>query len=72
MADKIHEKSQLRIVFQNGQNEEGAPVLKPKSYTNIQPGSSPDALLTAGEAIAGLQSLPLVEVTEVVTYVLVK
>jgi len=55
-----------------GIKEDGKPDLKTKSYMNIQPGSSADALITASETIASLQSLPLVEINEVVTFSLLK
>ncbi|WP_210610537.1 DUF1659 domain-containing protein [Priestia flexa] len=71
MAEKIQEKSQLRMTFHNGDKEDGTMILKSKLYSNIAIASSPDALLTVSEAIASLQLLPLVEVAEVVTYTLV-
>ncbi|USL40648.1 DUF1659 domain-containing protein [Priestia megaterium] len=72
MAEKIQHSSQLRLVLEQGIKEDGKPDLKTKSYMDIQPGSSADALITASETIASLQSLPLVEINEVVTFSLLK
>ncbi|MFE4037159.1 MULTISPECIES: DUF1659 domain-containing protein [Priestia] len=72
MAEKIQHSSQLRLVLEQGIKEDGKPDLKTKSYMNIQPGGSADALITASETIASLQSLPLVEINEVVTFSLLK
>jgi hypothetical protein len=56
MAQAILASSKLRLVFQVGLDIEGKPVLKAKTVTNIQKAATPDQLVRAAQAIAGLSS----------------
>ena len=55
-------ETQLRLVLDDGVNEEGKPVYKNKNFNNINIAATPDQLLQAAQAIAGLQEKPLVTV----------
>ena len=41
----------------------GAPVIRLRRYTRVKPEASNEAVHTVGQAIAGLQVHPLVEIT---------
>ncbi|MEH7486851.1 DUF1659 domain-containing protein [Priestia megaterium] len=64
MAEKIQHSSQLRLVLEQGIKEDGKPDLKTKSYMNIQPGSSADALITASEPLPACSHCRLLKSTK--------
>lgn len=54
--------SQLRLVFQNGVDEEGKPKLKNKNFNNVDTNTTADQLYSVAQAIASLQAKPLVAI----------
>lgn len=53
-------KSQLRLVFENGTHPtSGEKVYKTKSFNNIHTSATAEQLYAVGNALAGLQTLPL-------------
>lgn len=63
MAQQVLIDSQLRLVFDMGMDENGKTIFKNKNYNNVKTSSTPEQLLQAAQAIAGLQTetLALVE-----------
>jgi hypothetical protein len=56
MAQAVVTASKLRLVFQVGMDDEGKPILKAKTLSNIQKSATPDQLLQAAQAFIGLSS----------------
>lgn len=56
MAQAVVASSKLRLVFQVGVDTEGKPMLKAKTFANIQKAATPDQLVRAAQAIVGLSS----------------
>ncbi|MDF2789726.1 MAG: hypothetical protein K0S80_2824 [Neobacillus sp.] len=56
MAQAVVTASKLRLVFQVGMDDEGKPVLKAKTFSNIQKSATPDQLLQAAQAVIGLSN----------------
>lgn len=56
MAQAVITASKLRLVFQVGMDDEGKPVLKAKTFNNIQKSATPDQLLQAAQALIGLSN----------------
>jgi hypothetical protein len=56
MAQAVVTASKLRLVFQVGMDDEGKPVLKAKTFNNIQKSATPDQLLQAAQALIGLST----------------
>lgn len=44
---------QLRLLL--GYNDDGSPILRTRSYSNIKPSASHEALFDTGQELAGLQ-----------------
>ena len=59
MAIKMTRDSKLRVVFQTGLNEEGKPIYKTKSYSNVAENVTPNQLQQVGEALASLSTYPM-------------
>ena len=59
MAIKMTRDSKLRVVFQTGDTEEGKPIYKTKSYSNVAEDVTPDQLQQVGEALASLSTYPM-------------
>ena len=64
MADVLIQERQLRLVLEAGIDEKGNPKFKSKNFNNIKLTAAADALLDVAEAIAGLQTLTLVQVEQ--------
>ncbi|NYE08560.1 hypothetical protein F4694_005408 [Bacillus niacini] len=56
MAQAVVTASKLRLVFQVGMDDDGKPVLKSKTFNNIQKSATPDQLLQAAQALIGLSN----------------
>jgi hypothetical protein len=56
IAQAVVTASKLRLVFQVGMDDEGKPVLKAKTFNNIQKSATPDQLLQAAQALIGLSN----------------
>jgi hypothetical protein len=54
MAQAILATTKLRVVFQVGLGEDGKPLLKAKTFSNIQRLATADQLLQAAQAVIGL------------------
>ena len=54
MATAVIATSRLRLVFQVGMDDEGKPLLKAKTFSNIQKSATADQLFQAAQAIIGL------------------
>ncbi len=59
MAQTYLQDVQLRLVLETGVDSEGKPLLKGKSYNNINSKATADQLFAVANAIASLQTLPL-------------
>jgi hypothetical protein len=51
--------SRLRVIFETGLSDEGKPIYKAKSYSNVAEGVTPDQLQKVGVALASLTTYPL-------------
>ena len=56
MAQAVITTSKLRLVFQVGIDDDGKPIVKAKTFSNIQKSATPDQLLQAAQAITGLSA----------------
>ncbi|KGM46314.1 DUF1659 domain-containing protein [Neobacillus niacini] len=56
MAQAVVTASKLRLVFQVGMDDDGKPILKAKTFNNIQKSATPDQLLQAAQALIGLSN----------------
>lgn len=56
-------KGTLVINVQTGVNSQGEPLVKARRYQSVKASASADALLTTGNAIAGLQKHTLLGVS---------
>ncbi|MCM3568531.1 DUF1659 domain-containing protein [Neobacillus mesonae] len=54
MAQALLTGTKFRLVFQVGMDEEGKPILKSKTFSNVKKESTADQLFQAGTAISGL------------------
>lgn len=62
MAEVTIENSQLRLVYEVGDDEKGKMQYRTKSYNNIKVDAKADGLLAAAFAISGLQNTPVASV----------
>jgi len=56
MATAVIATTKLRIVFQVGMDDDGKPLLKAKTFSNIQKSATPDQLLQAAQAYVDLSN----------------
>jgi hypothetical protein len=56
MAQAVVTSSKLRLVFQVGMDDEGKPVLKAKTLSNIPKSATADQLFQAAQALIGLSN----------------
>jgi hypothetical protein len=56
MAQATLVDTNLRLVFEAGVNEQGKPVYKNKTYSNVQMTATTDQLFQAATALAALSS----------------
>ena len=56
MATAVIATSRLRLVFQVGMDDDGKPLLKAKTFNNIQKSATADQLFQAAQAIIGLSA----------------
>ncbi|WP_027408349.1 DUF1659 domain-containing protein [Anoxybacteroides tepidamans] len=62
MAQAITQQSQLRLVLQAGVDETGKPIYKRKSFNNVKVTATSEQLFTVAQALASLQTHPLVQI----------
>ncbi|HHW36354.1 MAG TPA: DUF1659 domain-containing protein [Bacillales bacterium] len=62
MAIEVMNSSQLRIEYHHGMDLDGKPIYKTKNYNYLKTTATPDAILSASQAMAGLQQHELVVV----------
>ncbi|WP_338751044.1 DUF1659 domain-containing protein [Bacillus sp. FJAT-52991] len=60
MAETMLSKSTLRLVFNHGVDTKGQPILKSKTFSNIDEMATATNLQTASQAIAALVEKPMV------------
>ncbi|KGP74548.1 DUF1659 domain-containing protein [Pontibacillus yanchengensis] len=51
--------SQLQLIFEDGMDDDGKPVLKNKNFNNIKTDSTPDQLYAVATALTSLQQRTL-------------
>jgi len=51
MAQALLEGTKLRMVFETGVDEEGNPILRAKTFSNVKSGATTDQLFQAAQAI---------------------
>lgn len=56
MAQAVVTASKLRLVFQVGMDDDGKPLLKAKTFNNIQKSATPEQLLQAAQALVALSN----------------
>ncbi|MEH7378419.1 DUF1659 domain-containing protein [Neobacillus drentensis] len=59
MAQALLEVTKLRIVFEAGMGDEGNPILKVKTFSNVTKAATADQLSQAALAVAALCNDPL-------------
>lgn len=64
MATQTIISKQLRLCLQDGLEKDGSPIIKKKSFSNIDAAGTAEQLLATGKALAGLQALPLVTIEQ--------
>lgn len=62
MAQATLTKSTLRLTFNHGVDAKGQPILKSKTFSNIDEMASADNLQAAAQAIAALVDKPMVTI----------
>ncbi|MBY0148907.1 DUF1659 domain-containing protein [Neobacillus niacini] len=65
MATAVIATSRLRLVFQTGMDDDGKPLLKAKTFSNIQKSATADQLFQAAQAIIGLSGDTLSNIEKV-------
>ena len=58
-TQKIPAKSILNIQVQTGTNTNGLPILVNRSYSGVKVDAKDDDVMAVGQAIAAVQSLPV-------------
>jgi Protein of unknown function (DUF1659) len=59
MAIVMTKDSRLRVIFETGLSDEGKPIYKAKSYSNVADGVTPEQLQQVGLALASLSTYPM-------------
>ena len=59
------EKATLRLTFQIDTDEEGNPITKSKSYSNLREGASADNCIAVAQELEGLRIYSLIGLTKV-------
>ncbi|MFS0782542.1 DUF1659 domain-containing protein [Bacillus sp. 1P06AnD] len=62
MATETLLTKQLRLNLQSGVDQSGNPIVKRKTFSNIDSQATGDQLVATAKAIAGLQMLPLLTI----------
>ena len=70
MAGDIRLSKQLRLNYGNGTNDKGEMLIKRKIYNNISSDATSEQLVATGQALASLQTLPLINVEQQVTEII--
>ena len=69
-ANPLGCRLQLRLI--TGQDDKGNPTYRSRSYANVKPLASDQAVYNVGSALGNLQQLELAEIRRVSEYVLVE
>ncbi|GAA0342776.1 hypothetical protein GCM10008967_36540 [Bacillus carboniphilus] len=59
MATRSFMVSRIRLTFNHGLDQEGKPILKAKSYSNVKEVTTPEQILAVSQAIESLCSYEL-------------
>ncbi|MEK3988658.1 DUF1659 domain-containing protein [Robertmurraya sp. FSL R5-0851] len=62
MAQAIIMDTKLKVLFENGLNSKGEVIIKTKIFSNVRKEATADQLFQAGQALASLCSLPVVNI----------
>ncbi|MFD2616126.1 DUF1659 domain-containing protein [Terrilactibacillus laevilacticus] len=62
MASADTLSSALTLVLDGGLDEKGKQILKKKSFRNVKATASQDAVYAVAQALAPLQTLPLIDI----------
>ncbi|PWA09028.1 hypothetical protein DCC39_13755 [Pueribacillus theae] len=62
MAQAAIKSTQLRLIFETGIDRFGNPVYRNKSFNNVKPDATPDALYAIATALVPLQEHSLFEI----------
>lgn len=71
-VDRLTVDMKLQVQVETGDTKNGKAVLKNLNYNKIRADATKEELIEAGEAIAGLQSLPLSAIRNIDTGTLIK
>ena len=58
----IENYARLQMTFQTGTDGEGNPITKSRTYSNVKPSATHDALYNVSQSLASLAQNPLVQV----------
>ncbi len=64
--------SRMQLRLNVGQDDEGNPIYRSRSYSNVKPLASDDDVFAVGNALAGLQQHGLEEVRRINEYLLIE
>jgi len=64
MANVTVDSKQLRIIYQAGVKDNGDSIEKRKTINNVEIGATAAQLYATAQAIASLQTLPLIKVEQ--------
>ncbi|WP_251548908.1 DUF1659 domain-containing protein [Neobacillus muris] len=59
MAQGLLETTKLRLEFQTGVDEEGMPILRAKTFSNVSKAATADQLYQAATALSALSNDPM-------------
>ena len=62
MAQAMIMNSRLKVLLESGINAKGEIIIKTKTFSNVRKEATADQLFQAGQALASLCSLPLVNI----------
>lgn len=66
-VQRVPEDSRLQLWLQTGTDEAGKPVVRAKSFANVKPDALDQDIYDVAQALAGLQTYPLVAVRRIDT-----
>lgn len=70
IANPLGSRLQLRLIV--GQDGQGNPIYRTRSYSNVKPDASDEDVLAVGNALAGLQQHEVEELRRTNDFVLIE
>ena len=55
--------SRLRLTFNRGMNEDGKEILQTRTFSNVKPDATDEAVYNVAETLGGLQLDPVVSIS---------